>query len=481
MSLTELTAISPVDGRYRGKVEELVPFASEFAIIKNRVMVEAEYLISLSETGIIRLSEEEKKTLQSSYINLTEEEAQKIKDIETSGVPGINNGKRTNHDVKSVELFMRDKYKGSSLEDRLEFFHLALTSEDVNNITYALMLKGGIENCLFPALVGLTGQITDMAEKYGQTSMLGRTHGQPAIPTIVGKELANFAHRLADEMGELERNVGNLRGKFNGAIGNHSAHVAAYPNVDWIEFGRSFVENFELRFNPVTTQIEPHDSFATTFQTIGRINTILLSFDQDMWRYISDDYFVQKAKEGEVGSSTMPQKVNPIDFENSEGNIAVANALLYGMANMLPISRLQRHLSDSTVQRNIGTALAYSLLAYKGTAAGLGKVSPNEQHLTDALNQHWEMLAEPIQVILKREGISGAYDLLKSVTRGRKMTQHDIFLFVRGLDVSDSVKQELQTLTPTNYLGKAPEITSFAVEDVRRRLDVWKETYPRDK
>ncbi len=471
MALTELLAISPIDGRYRDDVKELVPYSSEKALIQNRLRVEAEYLIALSTVvREVHLTGEDAFTLRNAYKFLSDEDAQMIKDIETKGVEGINNGKRTDHDVKALEFWMRHKFKGTSLDGKLEFFHICLTSEDVNNISYSVMLQEGVRNCIVPALIKLEDKLLAMANEYAHLSMPGRTHGQPAIPTTLGKELAVFAHRIAAELDKLASM--ELGAKLNGAIGSYSAFETTFPGYDWPLFAEGFVKSFGLKHTPITTQIEPHDTMAAMFHRIARINNIIIGFDQDMWHYISDEYIVQKKEEGTVGSSTMPQKINPIKFENSEGNLGAANALLGYFSSKLPISRFQRDLSDSTTQRWIGTALGGTLLAYKNTLRGLNKCEPNYEHLKSELNKHWEMLAEPIQQILRREGVQGAYDILKGLTQGKVWTQESIEAFVGKADLKEETKREIRNLTPFNYLGKAPELTIQTVDKVDKILQI---------
>ncbi len=478
MSLTELLAITPIDGRYREDVQELAPYCSEFALINNRVKVECRYLLALEDVGMVQFTSEVRKILRSIPENLTEEEAQLIKDIETKGVPGINNGKKTDHDVKSPELFLKNKCKKLiveapenlrdkylSLEKALELFHIFLTSEDVNNICYSVMLKDAVYKCLIPALVRLEDKLVSMGEQYKDMPMPGRTHGQHAIPTTVGKELMIFCERVAKQLKGLTEI--SLEGKLNGAIGNYSSFYAVRPEVNWPKFSKAFVESFGLKHNPFTTQIEPHDSMADLFNKIAHINTILLGTDQDMWGYISDGYFVQKKEEGVVGSSTMPQKINPIKFENSETNLGIANALLHYFATKLPVSRFQRDLSDSAAQRWIGTALAACLLSYKNTLRGLNKAEPYKEKLDEELDKHWEVLAEPIQQLLRFEGVSGAYDLLKSMTQGRRWTREDVVRFAISAPVRFEAHDKLKFLTPFNYLGIAPELTVESIERVK--------------
>lgn len=465
-AVSELHAISPADGRYWESVQELSPFSSEKALIQQRLRVEVEYLLALEGPGITKFTEDERTALRKTYLELSDEHAQMSKDIETKGVPGINNGKKTDHDVKSLEFFLRHMFNDSSLKDRLEFFHFGLTSEDVNNLAYTSMLKGALDKSIVPALLKLNDKIADFAEQYAELPMPGRTHGQHAVPTTVGKEFAVFAERIAKRIGKLA--AVELEGKLNGATGNYSSFYAAYPNVDWVSFSRRFVQFFGLKHNPTTTQIESHDSWVEVFGILKHINNILIGFNQDVWGYISDDYIMQKKEEGTVGSSTMPQKINPIRFENSEGNLQVANSLLTGFEDKFPKSRFQRDLSDSTVSRYIGAALASCLLAYKNTIRGLGRIEPNYGKLEEELDAHWEVLAEPIQQILRREGVSGAYDIMKNLTQGRKWTRADVERFAHEADLRDTVREEIRLLSPYNYIGIAPDLARNAVEDARQ-------------
>lgn len=464
-TLSELTAICPIDGRYWEDVRELADCTSESALIKNRMRIEIEYLLALGGIGITTFSETERTTLVKSYQDISNADVQLIKHIETKGVIGINGGKKTGHDVKAVELFLRNCFKGTSLEDRLELFHICLTSEDVNNIAYTLMLRDAVHKHLVPSMLKLEQKILAMAEDNIYLAMPGRTHGQYAVPTTVGKELLVFADRIATQLDDLCKI--KLKGKLNGAVGNYNAFFATYPAIDWEAFSKKFVESFGLEHNPLTTQIEPHDTMTDLFFKIVHMNDILLGTNQDMWSYISDEYFVQKREEGEVGSSTMPQKINPISYENSEANLGIANALLVHLARKLSVSRFQRDLSDSAACRWIGTALGASLLAYKNTLRGLNKTEPYKAKLERELDTHWEMLAEPIQQILRREGISGAYDILKSQTQGKQWSKKDIEEFVNKADIADSIKAEILALSPQTYFGIAPKLVSDSILRVR--------------
>jgi len=461
-----LEAISPIDGRYRRKTKELSDYFSEKALISNRIRVEGEYLIALSkhpQTSLREFSEQEKETIRNLY-DVSLEDAQIVKNIEVKdhGVESINNGKKTNHDVKAVEYYIKDRLGKTSLEDCVEWVHFALTSADTDNIAYGLMLRDALENVVVPSLESVYENLEKFAHEYAIVSMLARTHGQSASPTTTGKEFKVFASRLKRQVNQLE-NFGLLV-KLNGATGNYNAHYAAYSDIDWLSFSEQFIESFnnknkiKLEPNLITTQIEPHDTYAELFDNISRVNTILLDFDQDIWRYISDDWIKQKPKEGEVGSSTMPHKVNPIDFENSEGNLGMANALFSYFSTELPKSRLQRDLSDSTVKRNFGVALAHSLIGYKSILSGLGKIEINEEKITEALESHPEIISEAYQTILRKEGLTSPYELLKEMTRGKKVLIDDLRNFVDGLEIPDDVKERLKEITPQNYTGLAKVI-----------------------
>lgn len=453
-----LEAISPIDGRYRRYTEPLAKIFSEAGLIQYRITVEVEYLIALSEhseVGIRKFSLNEKRMLRE-LCNLSLSQIQVIKTIEMGGHPHVQ---KTNHDVKAIEYFIKERLRETSLCDSLEWIHFALTSEDTNNIAYALMLSDGIERVIFLKIRSLLGKLEDFSRKYKSVPMLARTHGQPASPTTAGKEFKVFAKRLERQMKQLQ----NFRilVKLNGATGNYNAHHVACPDVDWVDFARNFIENFnrerflKLEFNLYTTQIEPHDTYAELFDNLRRLNTLLIDFCQDMWRYISDGWLEQKPTEGEVGSSTMPHKVNPSDFETAEGNLGLANMFFDFFSEKLPISRLQRHLSDSTVIRNFGVALGHSLIAYECILKGLDKITINEEEIIQVLENHPEIIAEAIQTILRREGISTPYEKLKALTRGRRVILEDIRKFIDELDVSDEVKAELKQITSTNYTGIA--------------------------
>lgn len=451
--MTPLTALSPIDGRYASKADSLRPYLSEFGLIKARVTVEIRWLQSLADNDTIgELSAFDADThafLNSIVDDFSEADAQAIKDIEAT----------TNHDVKAVEYFIKDKFRGNQqLEDSLEFIHFACTSEDINNLSYALMLKDSRE-LVVAKMQQVTDSIVDLAITHADQPMLSRTHGQTASPTTLGKEMANVAYRLArqiKQVGQVE-----LLGKINGAVGNYNAHLSAYPEVDWQSHAEQFItERLDLTFNPYTTQIEPHDYIAELFDAVKRFNTILIDFNRDIWQYISLGYFKQRLKDGEVGSSTMPHKVNPIDFENSEGNLGVANAMLAHLGEKLPISRMQRDLSDSTVLRNIGVGLAQSMIAYDACLKGVGKLEVNPQRLNDDLDNAQEVLAEPIQTVMRRYRVENPYEKLKALTRGNAMTREAMLTFIESDElsaVSDSDKARLRELTPATYTGNAAE------------------------
>ncbi len=450
-SLSALTALSPIDGRYASKADSLRPYLSEFGLIKARVTVEIRWLQSLAENAAIaELSAFDEQTnvfLDAIVADFSEEDAQAIKDIEAT----------TNHDVKAVEYFIKDKFRGqAALEDSLEFIHFACTSEDINNLSYALMLKDS-RDIVLDKMQQVTDSIVDLAIKHAEQPMLSRTHGQTASPTTLGKEMANVAYRLARQIKQVKQV--ELLGKINGAVGNYNAHYSAYPDIDWQSHAEKFIaERLELTFNPYTTQIEPHDYIAELFDVIKRFNTVLIDFNRDIWQYISLGYFKQRLKDGEVGSSTMPHKVNPIDFENSEGNLGVANAMLAHLGEKLPISRMQRDLSDSTVLRNIGVGLAQSMIAYDACLKGVSKLELNAQRLNDDLDNAQEVLAEPIQTVMRRYRVENPYEKLKALTRGNAMTREAMLSFVESDElsaVSDADKEKLRHLTPATYIGNA--------------------------
>ncbi len=457
LPLNELTAISPIDGRYRNRTEELAPHASEFALIKTRMEVEAKYLVALSEAKSLRsLSQEEKQRLNSFGQSLSLEDAEKVKKIE----------EETRHDVKAMERAFRIMLFGTSLEDVTEMVHFGLTSEDINNISYRLMLKRATENISIPILDKLSDELVIRAKQHKATPMLARTHGQAAVPTTLGKEIVNFAARINEQTQALKQR--KLKGKLNGAVGNFNALKAACPEIDWITFSEDFIESLDLKPNLTTTQINPYEDIIEYLQNYQRINGVLVDFDQDMWRYISDDWFVQDVKKGEVGSSTMPQKVNPIDFENSEGNLQIANSLIQGLSLKLHSSRLQRDLSDSTTIRNLGIILAYGLVGYKSTLNGLSRVRPNLPEIEKRLNQDWSILAEGAQTILRKEGYKDPYSLIAALTRGGHINgQEEWRKLVDGLDINDKEKTTLKKLTPQNYIGDAVELTERAIEEIK--------------
>lgn len=456
--LTPLSAISPIDGRYREKVKELAPFFCETGLIRTRVEIEARYLVALSDIGVVRpLTSKERKKLESLGPQMSTKDAQRVKEIEDE----------TRHDVKAMERVFREKVAGTSLEDITEMIHFGLTSEDVNNLSYRLMLDRANKQVMQPTLNKIADTLADRAEEYAGITMLGRTHGQAAIPTTVGKEFVNTGMRLRRQIDEIEGE--QLTGKLNGAIGNFNAHHLSRPDVDWIAFSAAFVSSLGLEPNLYSTQINPYDDVIALFQAYQRVNNIFIDFDQDMWRYISDDWFVQEAKKGEVGSSTMPQKVNPIDFENSEGNLGLANAMIEFFTRKLSVSRLQRDLSDSTVIRNFGTVFAYQLLAYKNTLLGLSKVKPNEEQIERALNHNWAILTEGVQTVLRTAGVENAYDLIKGLSRGQRIGPKEWKLWVNGLPVSEDVKKTLLSLKPLNYLGLVHELTEMGVDEIRNQ------------
>lgn len=445
-----INSLSPLDGRYGSKLDELRRFFSEAGLIRSRIAVEVEWLIFLCNElkleGTSPLNEKEVDALRRLYKEFKEDFANDVKKIE----------KTTNHDVKAVEYFLQEAVKILKREDLIPFIHFACTSEDINNLSYAQMIKGGTHKVMLPALKALLDQIKELAEEMKEIPMMAYTHGQPASPTTVGKEFKNVGARLYRQIEGLTKC--EFLGKINGATGNFNAHVVAYPDVDWAKASRDFVEGLGLTWQRYTTQIEPHDYQAEVYDALRRINVIMLDLDRDMWSYISKGYFKQKLVEGEVGSSTMPHKVNPIDFENSEGNLGLANAMLGHLAMKLPVSRLQRDLTDSTVQRNIGVAYGYTLLGIKSLQKGLGKIKVNEAAMAADLESNWALLAEPIQTVMRRYGITDAYEQLKKLTRGAEINKESIQAFVQELDLPDDAKKRLLELTPADYIGLANQL-----------------------
>ncbi|MFW9616071.1 adenylosuccinate lyase [Aquabacterium sp.] len=451
MNLSALSALSPLDGRYASKVSALRPLLSEFGLMHRRVQVEIEWFIALSDAGLPEfapLSDAARSYLRGLVSRFSEADAQAIKDIE----------KTTNHDVKAVEYWIKQRFATHpELEKAGEFVHFACTSEDINNTSHGLMLKAAREQVVLPTIDGLIGTLSGLAHSLAEIPMLSRTHGQTASPTTVGKEVANVVARLANAR-ERIADV-KLLAKMNGAVGNYNAHLSAYPDKDWEAFSQSVIENqLGLTFNPYTIQIEPHDYMAELFDAVTRTNTILIDWSRDVWGYISLGYFKQKTKAGEIGSSTMPHKVNPIDFENAEGNLGLANAVLTHLSQKLPISRWQRDLTDSTVLRNMGVALGYTLLAYDSLARGLGKLEVNPQALADDLDNAWEVLAEPIQTVMRRYALPNPYERLKELTRGKAITKESIQAFIETLELPEDEKTRLMGMTPGNYIGKAVEL-----------------------
>jgi adenylosuccinate lyase len=446
MNYTPLTAISPIDGRYHSKTKALQAYFSEYGLIRYRVLVEVEYFIALSEIplpSLDRLSDEKKEDLRKIYIDFSEEDASWIKETE----------KTTNHDVKAVEYFLKDRMKSLGLESQLEFIHFGLTSQDINNTAIPLSLKDGINEVYTPMLTELIEKIKELEVKWKDIPMLARTHGQAASPTRLGKELKVFRERL--EIQHETLNQVPFSAKFGGATGNFNAHFVAYPEVDWVHFSNHFVnETLGVHRSQTTTQIEHYDHIAGLFDALKRINTILIDMDRDIWTYVSMDYFKQKLKAGEIGSSAMPHKVNPIDFENSEGNLGIANAVFEHLSSKLPVSRLQRDLTDSTVLRAIGVPLAHTLIAFQSTLKGLDKLVLNEKAISKELENNWAVVAEAIQTVLRREGFEKPYEALKGLTRTHdKVTQESVHEFIEGLDISQKLKEELKNINPSNYLG----------------------------
>ncbi|MGB1188056.1 adenylosuccinate lyase [Cycloclasticus pugetii] len=453
MTLNKLNALSPVDGRYASKVDELRPIFSEFGLIKARVTVEVRWLQALSEhdeiSEVNRFSDTAHALLDSIVEQFSLDDAQRVKDIEST----------TNHDVKAVEYFLKEKIADNAeLLTISEFIHFACTSEDINNLSYALMLKEGRDEVIGTAIANVIDDIKEKALDYAAAPLLSRTHGQTASPSTMGKEFANVVARLERQLLQLE-DV-DIMGKINGAVGNYNAHYSAYPAIDWPAFAEAFVESLGLTFNPYTIQIEPHDYIAEYFHVLARINTILIDFSRDVWGYISVGYFKQKTIAGEVGSSTMPHKVNPIDFENAEGNFGIANALMNHFSEKLPISRWQRDLTDSTVLRNLGTCLAHSLIGFKSLQKGISKLEINEAKLLADLDANWEVLAEPIQTVMRRYGIEKPYEKLKELTRGQGIDQNSMKAFIETLEIPNDAKQLLLEMTPASYTGCAETLAN---------------------
>ncbi len=446
----QLTAISPLDGRYASKCDSLAPFFSEYGLMKYRVLVEIRWLQALAAneqiTELAALSAEASQFLDEVAAGFSLEDAARVKEIEAT----------TNHDVKAIEYFIKEKLTSNpELTHHLEFVHFACTSEDINNLAYALMLKAGRDEVLLPEMKLVEAKVKDLATTHAEQPLLSRTHGQPASPSTLGKEFANVSYRMQRQIKSLEN--AEVLGKINGAVGNYNAHLSAYPNIDWQSFAQQFVENLGLSWNPYTTQIEPHDYVAELFGICARFNTILIDLNRDIWSYISIGYFKQRTIAGEIGSSTMPHKVNPIDFENSEGNLGLANAMLNHLAKKLPISRWQRDLTDSTVLRNIGVGLAYSMIAYSSALKGLNKLEVNATAINTDIDNCWEILAEPIQTVMRRYRIDQPYEKLKELTRGKQINQESMQAFIQTLEIPDSAKQELLALTPRTYLGNAAQ------------------------
>lgn len=450
LELSSLTAVSPIDGRYASKCADLRGIFSEFGLMRFRVTVEVEWLKKLAATPAIKevpaFSAEAIAFLNNIVKNFNVEDAQAIKKHESI----------TNHDVKAVEYFLKDKVATMpEINAVKEFIHFACTSEDINNNSHALMLKEAREEVIAPMFNQVIDAITELAKKYAEAPMMSRTHGQPASPTTLGKEMANVVYRLRRQLKQI-MDV-ELMAKINGAVGNYNAHMSAYPQVDWKEFSREFEEGLGLTWNPYTIQIEPHDYIAELFDAIARFNTIVLDFDRDIWGYICLGTFKQRTIAGEVGSSTMPHKVNPIDFENSEGNIGIANAIFNHLAGKLPVSRWQRDLTDSTVLRNLGVAVGYTEIAMKSTLKGVSKLEANTQHMLDELDHNWEVLAEPYQTVMRRYGVDKPYEKLKALTRGQKVNREIMLQFIDTLDIPEEGKEALRKLTPANYIGRAVE------------------------
>lgn len=459
MQLTALNALSPLDGRYQTKLDPLRPYFSEFALIRYRMLVEVEWLKALAADPAIKeinaFSADTIKELDAAIAGFGELQAAEVKNIEA----------RTNHDVKALEYWLKQRFESNrEIQTASEFIHFACTSEDINNLSHGLMLKNARDNVMLPMLDKLIARLTELGTQLADTPMLAHTHGQPASPTTVGKEIANVVYRLSRQRKQLTET--EILGKINGAVGNFNAHLSAYPDFNWEAFAHKFVTRLGLTYNPYTTQIEPHDYMAELYDAMARINTILIDLDRDIWGYISLGYFKQKVVAGEVGSSTMPHKVNPIDFENSEGNLGLANAVLRHLAEKLPISRWQRDLTDSTVLRNMGVGFGYSLLGYDSCLRGLGKLEANAAQLAQDLDNNWEVLAEPIQTVMRRYGLPNPYEQLKELTRGKGGINKDsLHSFIQSLDIPQEAKQALLDMTPASYVGKAAELAKRIQEN----------------
>ncbi|AUX93119.1 adenylosuccinate lyase [Mixta gaviniae] len=451
MELSSLTAVSPVDGRYGEKVSPLRGIFSEFGLLKFRVQVEVRWLQKLAATAEIKevpaFDADANAFLDAIVENFTETDAARIKTIERT----------TNHDVKAVEYFLKEKVaEVPALHAVSEFIHFACTSEDINNLSHALMLETARREVILPYWNQLIDAVKDLAQQYRDIPLLSRTHGQPATPSTMGKEMANVAYRMSRQLRQLEQV--EILGKINGAVGNYNAHMSAYPEVDWHQLSEAFVTSLGISWNPYTTQIEPHDYIAELFDCIARFNTILIDFDRDVWGYIALNHFKQKTIAGEIGSSTMPHKVNPIDFENSEGNLGLANAVMQHLAAKLPVSRWQRDLTDSTVLRNLGVGVGYALIAYQATLKGISKLEVNRNRLLAELDQNWEVLAEPIQTVMRRYGIEKPYEKLKELTRGKRVDAAGMQAFIDSLALPEEEKTRLKQMTPANYLGRAVQM-----------------------
>ena len=460
-ALRTITQISPVDGRYAKATEPLSPYFSESALIRHRLEIEVRWFIHLSNHGIlktggneIRLTPGETETLEGLYKNFTLDDANWVKEKE----------RETNHDLKAVEYFVKSRLTGN-LKDYSEFFHILCTSEDINNLSWSLMISKALSNAMLPRLIEVHNSLDNLAKNHAHDAMISRTHGQVATPTTLGKEMANFDFRLLRQINQLKSR--RLLGKCNGAVGNFNAHVATYPESNWVDISQSFIESLGMEYNPYTTQIEPHDSLAEVCGNIAQANTVLMDLVRDMWQYFSVGYFKPIIKEKEVGSSTMPHKVNPIDFENAEGNLGVANSILTHLQHKLPVSRLQRDLSDSTALRNLGTGFANSYIAYNSINRGFGRVTVNSEKLAEELNLHWEVLAEPIQMILRKHGIEQPYELLKKLTRGKSSLNEEEYMemresLIKELSLKPNIALEIRALNPSKYLGIAPALSLLA-------------------